>query len=124
MNFIYLYQYFSETLNHSAISVLQVENGEKREFSDARTFVEDGKEIWMRLQINGRESRFVWSLDGEHYTEIGPVFDTTKFSDEYSEFGEFTGTFVGITCGDRMMHEHTADFDFFDYQADEEADVE
>ena len=51
------------------------------------------------------------------------TFDTTKFSDEYSEFGEFTGTFVGITCGDRMMHSHTADFDFFDYEADEKADV-
>ena len=47
----------------------------------------------------------------------------TKFSDEYSEFGEFTGTFVGITCGDRMLHQHTADFDFFEYVADETADV-
>lgn len=61
---------------------------------------------------------------GETYEEIGPCFDTTKFSDEYSNFGEFTGTFVGITCGDRMMHSHTADFDFFDYEADDYADVE
>ena len=33
MNFVYLYKYFSDTLNHSAISVMQVENGIKREFS-------------------------------------------------------------------------------------------
>ena len=32
MNFVYLYKYFSDTLNHSAISVMQVENGIKREF--------------------------------------------------------------------------------------------
>ncbi len=38
-------------------------------------------------------------------------------------FGEFTGTFVGITCGDRMLHKKTADFDFFEYIADETADV-
>ena len=124
MNFVYLYKYFSETLNHSAISVMQVENGEKREFPEARTFVEDGKDIWMQMKIRGRKSQFYWSLDGETYEEIGPCFDTTKFSDEYSNFGEFTGTFVGITCGDRMMHSHTADFDFFDYEADDHADVE
>ena len=123
MNFVYLYKYFSETLDHSAIAVMQVENGDKKEFSDSRIFVEDGKEIWMKLKISGRTSQFFWSFDGKEYTEIGPCFDTTKFSDEYSEFGEFTGTFVGITCGDRMMHSHTADFDFFDYEADEKADV-
>ena len=91
--------------------------------SGIKFFVEDGKEIWMKLKISGRTSQFFWSFDGKEYTEIGPCFDTTKFSDEYSEFGEFTGTFVGITCGDRMMHSHTADFDFFDYEVDEKADV-
>ena len=127
MNFLYLYKYFSETLNHSAISVLQLENGVKREYHDTngtRTFVEDGKDIWLRLNIRGRDTQFQWSLDGKNYVDIGPVFDISKLSDEYSEFGEFTGTFVGITCGDRMMHSRTADFDFFDYQADEQADVE
>lgn len=124
MNFIYLYKYFSDTLGHGAVSVLQVENGKKREFSDARTFVEDGREIYMRLVIQGRKSQFQWTLDGENYKDIGPCFDTSKFSDEYSQFGEFTGTFVGITCGDRMLHRHTADFDFFDYEADEMAPVE
>lgn len=112
MNFIYLYKYYSDTLQHSAISVMQVENGTKKEFSDARTWVEDHKDIWMKIIINGRKTQFLWSLDGEQYREIGPCFDTSKFSDEYSDFGEFTGTFVGITCGDRMMHSHTADFDF------------
>ena len=82
-----------------------------------------GRIIWMRLNIRGRFSQFQWSLDGEIYTDIGPCFDTSKLSDEYSEYGEFTGTFVGITCGDRMMHQHTADVDFFDYQGKESEDV-
>jgi xylan 1,4-beta-xylosidase len=124
MNYIYLYKYFSETLNHSAISIIQLENGEKTEHSACRTYVEDGQDIWMCLEIDGRKTQFKWSLDGENYSDIGPAFDASKLSDEYSEFGEFTGSFVGITCGDRMMHQHTADFDFFDYQADESADVE
>lgn len=127
MNFLYLYKYYSETLDHAAIAVLQLENGVKREFHDTlstQTFVEDGVDIWMRVKIEGRKTQFQWSLEGKGYHNIGPEFDTSKLSDEYSEFGEFTGTFVGITCGDRMMHSRTADFDFFDYQADEEKDVE
>jgi len=123
MNFLYLYKYFSETLGHSAIGILELENGTKREYHKARTFTEDGKDIWMRLTICGRDVQFRWSFDGKAYTDIGPVFDVSKLSDEYSEFGEFTGTFVGIACGDRMMHKHTADFDFFDYEADESANV-
>lgn len=124
MNFIYLYKYFSETIDHEAIAVLQLENGVKTEYHDTRTYVESGAYIWMRIEINGRKSQFSWSLDGREYTDIGPSFDTSKLSDEYSEYGEFTGTFVGITCGDRMMHRHTADFDFFDYQADPLADIQ
>ena len=85
--------------------------------------MEDGKDIYLRVSIRGRDVKFSWSVDGEDYADIGPVFDISRLSDEYSEYGEFTGTFVGITCGDRMMHKHTADFDFFDYQADEHADV-
>ena len=70
MNFIYLYKYFSETLNHSAISVLQIGNGEKKEFHDARTYIQDGQDIGMRLEINGRKSQFKWSVGGKSYTTI------------------------------------------------------
>ena len=123
MNFLYLYKYFSETLNRSAIAVMSLENGTKTEFHDTRTPVEDGQEVWMRVIVNGRSSQFQWSLNGANWADIGPAFDTSKLSDEYSNFGEFTGTFVGIACGDRMTHSRTADFDFFDYQAREDADV-
>ncbi len=123
MNFLYLYKYYSETLGHSAIAVMSVENGVKTEHSETRTYVEDGRDIWMRVSIHGKQTQFSWSLDGNDYQNLGPVFDTSKLSDEYSDFGEFTGTFVGITCGDRMLHKHTADFDFFEYVADEKADV-
>lgn len=50
-----------------------------------------------------------------NYKKVGKVFDTTKFSDEYCQFGEFTGTMVGITCADRVKHKQCADFDFFEY---------
>jgi xylan 1,4-beta-xylosidase len=121
MNFLYLYKYFSDTLGQSAVSVMKLENGVKTEYREedhSRCPVEDGKDLYFRVQIEGRQTQFFWSLDGKEYQKIGPVFDTTKLSDEYSDFGEFTGTFVGITCGDRMLHSRTADFDYFDYKAD------
>lgn len=44
------------------------------------------------------------------------VFSTSELSDEFSEYGEFTGTFVGMACEDFRMHQKTADFAWFDYQ--------
>lgn len=122
MNYIYLRKYYSETLGQSALSVIHLENGEKTEFLNTRIPIEDSP-IYLRLKIEGRQSYFEWSYDGENYNKIGKVFDTTKFSDEYCKYGEFTGTFVGLTCADRVKHKHYADFDFFQYEADETKDV-
>ena len=122
MNYIYLRKYYSETLGQSALSVIHLENGEKTEFLNTRIPVDECP-IYLRLKVEGRQSYFEWSYDGEVYNKIGKVFDTTKFSDEYCKYGEFTGTFVGLTCADRVLHKHYADFDFFNYEADEEKDV-
>ena len=122
MNYINLRKYYSETLGQSALSIIHLENGEKTEFLNTRIPVDDVP-IYLRLHIDGRKSYFEWSYDGKDYLAIGKVFDTTKFSDEYCKYGEFTGTFGGITCADRVKHQHYADFDFFEYIADEIKDV-
>lgn len=123
MNYINLRKYYSETLGQSALSVIHLENGEKTEFLNTRIPVEDVP-VYLRLQIQGRQFWFEWSYDGEKYQRIGRIFDTTKFSDEYCKYGEFTGTMVGLTCADRVKHQHYADFDFFEYVADETKGVE
>lgn len=123
MNYINLRKYYSETLGQSALSIIHLENGEKTEFLNTRIPVED-KPIYLRLYIEGRKSWFEWSYDGENYEKIGRIFDTTRFSDEYCKYGEFTGTMVGITCADRVLHKKCADFDFFEYIADESRMVE
>lgn len=115
MNYIYLRKYYSETLGSPAVSVVRMNNGEKTDFNSARTAVND-EPVYFRLRIKGRESQFSWSEDGGNWTDIGPVFDTSEFSDEYSEYGEFTGCFVGMTCADRVRHIKCADFDFFTYR--------
>ena len=117
MNYVNLRKYYSQTLGQSALSIVHLENGEKSEYLETRIPV-DERPVYMRLVIEGRSFRFEWSYEGETYQRIGKDFDTTKFSDEYCKYGEFTGTFVGITCADRLKHEKCADFDFFEYKAD------
>ena len=113
MNFAYLRKYYSDTLNGAALAVLRIENGERSEYE--RVPAGNGP-VWMRLEIKGRKSFFSYSFDRRQWQTIGPVFDTSEFSDEYSQFGEFTGCFVGLTCADRMLHQKCADFDYFFYQ--------
>ena len=115
MNYIYLRKYFSETLNSPAISVVRLNNGEKTDYNSARCAVGKGP-IHLKLRIRGRESQFYWSENGAEWMDIGPTFDTSEFSDEYSEYGEFTGCFVGMTCADRVRHMKCADFDYFTYR--------
>ena len=108
MNYINLRKYYSETLGQSALSIIHLENGEKTEFLNTRIPVSDDP-IYLRLKIEGRQSYFSWCYDGVNYQEMGRVFDTTRFSDEYCKYGEFTGTMVGLTCADRVKHSHYAD---------------
>ena len=115
MNYVNLRKYYSETLGQSALSVIQLENGEKTEYLDTRVPV-DEQPVYLRLYVEDRKTWFEWSTDGENYQKIGKEFDTTKFSDEYCKYGEFTGTMVGITCADRLLHKKYADFDFLEYK--------
>ncbi len=122
MNYIFLRKYYSETLSGEALSITQLENGEKTEYLDVRTALQDAP-IYLRLNIQGRKCWFEWSYVNAAYVRIGPDFDTTKYSDEYCKFGEFTGAVVGMACTDAALHCHPADFDFFSYQAEEEKAV-
>ena len=114
MNYAYLRKYHSETLGGPALSVVRVDNGRKTD-CPGRVPDADGP-VWLRLRVEGRASQFGWSPDGAHWLDIGPAFDTSEFSDEYSNYGEFTGCFVGLTCADQLLHAACADFDLFSYR--------
>lgn len=115
MNFVYLRKFYSESMDAPVLGILRLNNGEKTELASTKTLAPKG-DVFMKLRVKGRESQFSWSTDGKEWIKIGPAFDTSEFSDEYSNYGEFTGTFVGLTCADRMLHEKCADFDFFEYR--------
>lgn len=115
MNYISLRKYYSDTLKSSAIAILSLENGEKTEYSDTRIAVDD-RDIYLKLNVDGKETYFSYSFDDKKYQRIGGVFDTSKLSDEYCKYGEFTGTMVGIFAVDSLFHAKEADFDFFYYR--------
>lgn len=114
MNYINLRKTYDEKLCKEVLSLVQLENGLKREMLDSVVEAPKG-EVYLRINIDGRKTFFEWSSNGTKYEKIGPEFDTSIFSDEYCEYGEFTGTMVGITCADHIFHRHYADFDFFEY---------
>ncbi|MBQ9045688.1 MAG: family 43 glycosylhydrolase [Oscillospiraceae bacterium] len=115
MNYAYLRKYRSETLGCEALSVIRVRNGEKTECPGSRIPAPGGA-VHLRLRIEGRASQFSWSADGADWQDIGPAIDTSEFSDEFSQYGEFTGSFVGLACVDLLMHQMHADFDCFLYR--------
>ena len=114
MNFFYLGKTFSEELNSPVLQLLQLENGKKFEYPEYIVPLKNQGILWLRFMVEGRKTQFYYSSDGETYLPVGPSLDTSLLSDEYSDYGEFTGTFAGITCADRLLHQKTADFDFFE----------
>jgi xylan 1,4-beta-xylosidase len=94
-----------------------VENGTKRDCVGQGIAVEDGP-VYLRLDICQNRTWFSWSMDGQTYSRIGGVFETSRFSDEFSRFGEFTGCFVAIGCEDRMLKRKCAYFDFLTYETE------
>lgn len=119
MDYFSLEKYYSEALGGQALLMTVMENGKRRQYLEERTLVKSDAPLFLRLHISGRESRFAWSYDGEAFTNIGPALDTSKLSDEYCAYGEFTGTMAGIFCVDRMFRRQYADFDFFEYAVEE-----
>ena len=114
MNFFYLGKTFSEELGQPMLQLLRLENGKKYEYPGQIVPLAKQGPLWLRFTVEGRDTRFYYSFDGETYFPVGPSLDTSLLSDEYSDYGEFTGTLAGITCADRLLHEKTADFDFFE----------
>jgi xylan 1,4-beta-xylosidase len=117
MNWLLLGKTWSDGLNAPALVITHVENGMKRDCLGEGVRVGD-EPIHLRIVIQDNEIRLFWCQDGKAFAPIGSTFETSRFSDEYSRFGEFTGTFIGIGCEDRMLKKKCAYFDFLAIESD------
>lgn len=113
MNYVYLKKFYSEELSSPALMLTSVRNSVKTDYFDSRIKLSD-RPIYLRLIVDGRNTHFEWSYDNIIFEKIGINFDTTMFSDEYSKYGRYTGTFVGVAAVDGMLHEKEAEFSFID----------
>jgi xylan 1,4-beta-xylosidase len=122
------YRFLRITKNHEneerSLMLTSLANGERTE--TFCTFLPPLVPVRLGLEISGRLLRFAWA-EGEgnplalNPSEDGWSFlasrlDTSELSDEYSKFGEFTGTFIGLACVDTKDRRSFADFDWFDYR--------
>jgi xylan 1,4-beta-xylosidase len=80
-----------------------------------------GAAVWLRAEVSFAALRFSWSLDGERWTAHEDELDYSLLSDEAGRgmSKSFTGAFVGMACHDISGTGKHADFEFFEYAADE-----
>ena len=122
MNWMHLRIYYSDTLKSPALAMMQCDNGEKRELPETKIALEANTPVDMKCVIEGRSTQFYYQINSSKAFEeidwkpIGPVIDTSIYSDEYSKYGEFTGTFAGLCCIDVQNRRKYADFDYFCYK--------
>ncbi len=114
-NFYSIYKTYSEELGSNIITVSGYENKKYIDGNNACVMVEKDEPVYLRAEIMTERLQFSYSTDGVTFLKLGPVLDMTTLSDEAVEFGEFTGTFVGIYAQDSHTREKYADFDYFEY---------
>ena len=78
--------------------------------------------VYLKGVMNRNRLQFYWSADGNNFNILGEELDASILSDDYVRDGRsryrpaFTGSFVGICCQDLAMHNHHADFKWFEYK--------
>ncbi len=125
MNHLFLRVCRMEESGPRLLYLTRVENGVRTEHPCAELPPQGA--VFLRLAVAGRSSRFAYSCglsgslvggpDGLEWLPAGPAWDTSELSDEYCKFGEFTGTFVGLSCVDTRSRSAIADYDWFEYRS-------
>jgi xylan 1,4-beta-xylosidase len=107
-NFAYLRVYASESLGTTAVGIVLMEDGAKRELLLDRAPVA-ADSVVLQARLGHGLLQFAW---GHDLRPIGPLLDATFMSDEATR--GFTGTMVGLACVDAYRKDLLAHFDWFD----------
>ena len=110
-NFAYLRVYRSESLASTALGIVLVRGGSKRELLLDRVAI-DSNEAILHARIDGGNLQFSWRPSGSDFQPVGPLIDATYRSDEATR--GFTGTMIGMVCVDSYRKDLFAHFDYFD----------
>jgi len=98
------------------LGVISSENTKVSDLDVAELPLNSSQKLFLRMQVDGVELRFAWSLNGKHWQKVDHIFEATALGDWVSPHSNFTGTFWGICCQDLSDRSAWADFDYFEYQ--------
>ncbi|MCO7124717.1 glycoside hydrolase family 43 protein [Sporolactobacillus shoreicorticis] len=77
---------------------------------------EQSDTIILRMLVKNARIKCSYSVDGEHFFQIGQWFNGEKLSDQYLSGWAYTGAVVGLTAVDFNLKDSYADFDYFIYR--------
>ena len=110
-----VFKTYDEVLDQDIVSIIGYINSRLIETNAAVT-VPRGTPVWLRSEIDHADLQFYYSLDGDNFTKLGQTLDMSALSDEASECGIFTGTFIGMFAQDTHTKSKWAEFDWFNYE--------
>ncbi|MBH1940114.1 glycoside hydrolase family 43 protein [Mobilitalea sibirica] len=113
-NFYYLHITLDEEKG-KVLEILKRDAGVFDEPLKEKIVINDWEKCYLRVEVDYHILQFYYSKDGEEWIKIGPEFDASILSDEYTEPNRFTGAFVGLCCQDLSGQRKEADFDYFEY---------
>lgn len=113
-NFFYLHITMDEEKG-KVLNILTCDAGNFDEPLKEKIPINGWKQCCLKAEIDCHLLRFYYGKQEKDWVSIGPVFDASILSDEYTEPNKFTGAFVGLCCQDLSGERLAADFDYFDY---------
>ncbi|MES2924178.1 MAG: glycoside hydrolase family 43 protein [Verrucomicrobiota bacterium] len=95
------------------LGIVLTDNGNYDELG-GHLIINDWSKVFLRAEIHRERLQFCASPDGVVWTNVGPVLDASKLSDDYAQ--GFTGTMIGLCAQDLSGNRIHADFDYFSLQ--------
>ncbi len=113
-NQYYLYMSYDEAKNTKVLKVFKMDQGVYAYIEEKEVCIE-GDTVYLKVETAFDKGQFYYALDGENFHKIGPAFDTSILSDDYTKPEGFTGAFIGMACQDIQRQEKKAYFQYFKY---------
>jgi len=98
------------------LGVISSENTNASRYEVAELPLPDGEKLFLRMENDFANLRMAWSTDGQNWSTVDRIFESTMLGDWVSPHSNFTGTFWGVCCQDVSNRTAWAHFDYFDYQ--------
>ncbi len=114
-NYLYLHVSRDEDVG-KCLTLLKAEN-KKYEYLTDYLPLEPGREVYLKLTINGSKAQFFYGYREGEWEKAGGTVNIGFLSDEACAEGWFTGTMIGICCQDLTGFGRYADFDWFEVGA-------